>query len=105
MTLEVAILYIKAGLSDQFEADFKIASQYISSADGYIRHSLQKCVEVENKYILMVEWRTIQDHNIGFRESEVYKEWKALLHHYYDPFPIVEHYLDVPLSSQVNERS
>jgi heme-degrading monooxygenase HmoA len=101
MVLEVAILYIKAGLEKQFEADFKIAGQYISSIDGYIRHTLQKCVEVDHKYILLVEWQTIDAHTIGFREAAVYKEWKALLHNYYDPFPIVEHYLEVPLSTHL----
>lgn len=97
MILEVAVLYIRAGLGDQFEADFKIAGQCISSIDGYIRHTLQKCVEADDKYILLVEWQTMEDHTIGFRESEVYKEWKALLHHYYDPFPLVEHYVEVHL--------
>ena len=99
MVLEVAILYIKNGLADQFEADFKVAGQYISSIDGYIRHTLQKCVEVDHKYILLVEWETMEAHTVGFRESAVYKDWKALLHNYYDPFPIVEHYLEVPLST------
>lgn len=97
MVLEVATLYIKAGLEKQFEADFKIAGQYISSIDGYIRHTLQKCVEADHKYLLLVEWRTIEAHTVGFRGSEVYKDWKSLLHHYYDPFPIVEHYLEISL--------
>ncbi len=59
---------------------------------GYIGHELQKCIEKENKYILIVRWNTIEDHTEGFRKSEAYKEWKRLLHHFYDPFPVVEHY-------------
>ncbi|HKG06618.1 MAG TPA: antibiotic biosynthesis monooxygenase [Pedobacter sp.] len=92
MILEVAVLYIKPGLDVRFEADFKIAGQYISSISGYIGHTLQKCMEQENKYILMVEWEKIEDHTIGFKKSDVYLKWKDLLHHYYDPFPVVEHY-------------
>jgi heme-degrading monooxygenase HmoA len=92
MILEVAILNVIEGREKQFEDDFKIAGQYISSIKGYVRHSLRKCIEQENKYILLVEWENLEDHTIGFRESEQYLEWKKLLHNYYDPFPIVEHY-------------
>lgn len=92
MILEVAILYVKDGQKELFEADFKTAGQYISSISGYIRHSLQRCIEQDNKYVLLVEWENLEDHTVGFRESEAYKSWKALLHHYYDPFPVVEHF-------------
>lgn len=92
MILELATLFVKIGEEKQFEKDLKIASQYISSIQGYSGHSLQKCIEQENKYILLVDWEKLEDHTIGFRQSEQYLEWKKLLHHYYDPFPIVEHF-------------
>ena len=48
--------------------------------------------EEERKYLLLVGWDTLEDHTIGFRGSEKYQEWKRLLHHFYDPFPTVEHF-------------
>ena len=95
MILEVAILNVKENLETQFEADFLVAEKYISAIKGYKRHSLRKCIEEKNKYILLVDWETIEDHNIGFRTSEAYQKWKSLLHHYYEPFPVVEHYKKV----------
>lgn len=92
MILEVAMLQVKSGLAEEFEKSFKIASGIISSMKGYIHHELQKCIEVDNKYILLVKWETLEDHTVGFRGSQPYQEWKALLHHFYDPFPTVEHY-------------
>jgi len=92
MILELAILYIKDEQVNQFENDFDKAGIYISSIKGYGGHTLQKCIEQKNKYILLVNWETLDAHTIGFRESSQYREWKKLLHHYYDPFPIVEHY-------------
>ena len=92
MILEVAILQIKEGLSSDFEDTFKIAQKIISSMKGYISHDLKKCVEQEDKYILLVNWETIEDHEIGFRQSPEYQEWKILLHDFYKPFPTVEHY-------------
>jgi heme-degrading monooxygenase HmoA len=92
MILEVAILHVKSGQEKQFELDFAIAGQYISAIKGYVKHSLRKCLEQNNKYILLVDWEHLEDHTIRFRESTEYLEWKKLLHHYYDPFPTVEHY-------------
>ncbi|ERJ57619.1 antibiotic biosynthesis monooxygenase family protein [Sphingobacterium paucimobilis] len=92
MILEVAVLNVKPGRTQDFEKDFQIATQYISSIEGYLKHSLQKCIEVDNQYLLLVEWTSVEAHEVGFRQSPQYQQWKALLHHYYDPFPQVLHY-------------
>ena len=90
--LEVAILQIKPGLNREFELAFEQASKIISSMSGYIDHDLQKCIEVDHQYILLVRWQTLEAHTVGFRQSEPYQAWKQLLHHFYNPFPVVEHY-------------
>ena len=92
MILEVAILNIKPDLNHEFEAAFQTAANIIMRMKGYISHELQRCLEVEHRYILLVRWQTLEDHTIGFRQSPEYQEWRSLLHHFYDPFPIVEHY-------------
>ena len=97
MILEAAMLYIKPNLETEFEAAFRQASKIISSMNGYIGHELQKCLEQENKYLLLVKWQTLKDHTVGFRGSLEYQEWRALLHHFYDPFPIVEHFEKIEL--------
>ena len=92
MIQELAILKIKPNKNQEFETAFKQASAIITNMPGYISHSLQKCLEVENQYLLLVNWQTLEDHTIGFRQSPEYQTWKELLHHFYDPFPTVEHY-------------
>ena len=92
MILEVAILNVKSGLAINFEAAFKTASALIAAMPGYHSHELQRCLETPNRYILLVRWQTLEDHTIGFRQSPEYQEWRSLLHHFYDPFPAVEHY-------------
>ncbi|MBY0426049.1 MAG: antibiotic biosynthesis monooxygenase [Cytophagales bacterium] len=92
MILEVSILQVKPGHETDFERDFHHAGAYIRSIKGYVRHSLRKCLEQNNKYILLVDWENLEDHTLGFRQSPQYQEWKKLLHPYYDPFPTVEHY-------------
>lgn len=92
MITEIALLKIKQGQSTAFEEAFIQAQSIIESMNGYIQHELQQCLEEDDKYMLVVRWKTIEDHTIGFRQSKQYNEWKKLLHHFYDPFPIVEHY-------------
>ncbi len=92
MITEVAVLKIRPGQSAEFEESFITAQPIIESMNGYIQHELQQCMEESDKYLLVIRWKTIEDHTIGFRQSEGYKEWKKLLHHFYDPFPVVEHY-------------
>lgn len=95
MILEVARLKIKPNQSSEFEAAFEQASSIIAAMPGYIAHDLQKCLEVENQYLLLVRWSNLEDHTVGFRQSKQYQTWKELLHHFYDPFPTVEHYQSV----------
>lgn len=92
MILEVAVLNIKPGLIQDFEAAFSDAQKIISSMRGYISHELQHCIEHDHQYILLVKWDTLEDHTVGFRGSDEYQTWKTMLHHFYDPFPTVEHY-------------
>ncbi|MBC7983031.1 MAG: antibiotic biosynthesis monooxygenase [Candidatus Obscuribacterales bacterium] len=93
MILEVAVLPVLPERCAEFERVFMQASSIIASMPGYISHELQRCVEKQNQYLLLVKWQTLEDHTIGFRSSSEYQEWKQLLHHFYDPFPVVEHYV------------
>ncbi|MFB6467198.1 antibiotic biosynthesis monooxygenase family protein [Cytobacillus sp. Hz8] len=97
MILEAAMLHVITGMEQEFEEAFRKASNIISSMKGYISHELQSCMEVEGKYLLLVKWDSLEDHTIGFRESVEYQEWKDLLHHFYHPFPTVEHFEKINL--------
>ncbi len=92
MTLEVAILDVIAGQETDFEDAFSKAQSIISSMQGYLGHELKRCVENKSRYILLVQWINLEAHTQGFRGSPEYQDWKAALHHFYDPFPTVEHY-------------
>ncbi|MBM7694695.1 heme-degrading monooxygenase HmoA [Peribacillus deserti] len=92
MILEAVVLQVKKGMEAEYEKAFRGASKIISSMNGYISHELQRCMEVEGKYLLLVQWETLEDHTVGFRQSTEYQEWKKRLHHFYDPFPTVEHF-------------
>ena len=95
MILEVAMLNVRPGQTAEFEKAFGLAKIIIAKMPGCISHELHRCIEVENKYLLLVRWQRLADHTEGFRKSVEYQEWKRLLHHFYDPFPSVEHFSEV----------
>ena len=101
MILEVAILNVRAGEGAAFEQAFFQAQNIISSMPGYVSHQLQHCLESQDKYLLLVQWQRLEDHTIGFRQSRQYQDWKKLLHHFYEPFPTVEHYEPVVTAQPV----
>ena len=94
-TLEVAVLDVRPGEAPAFEQAFAEAQSILRASAGYRRHELLRCAERDNRYLLLVWWDSIESHTEGFRGSPDYQRWKALLHHFYDPFPTVEHYASV----------
>jgi len=92
MVLEHAVLEVVPGQAAAFEEAFATAKTLISAAAGFRSLRLSRCVEEPNRYLLLVEWERLEDHTSGFRGSTAYQEWRSLLHHFYDPFPTVDHY-------------
>ena len=92
MVLELATVDIKSGTNAAFEEALNKAQYVISKSKGYIGHQFQKCVELDNRYVLLIRWETWEDHTKGFRESELFKEWRALIGSYFEAPPMVQHY-------------
>ncbi|MEG4114953.1 MULTISPECIES: antibiotic biosynthesis monooxygenase [unclassified Microcoleus] len=97
MILEAVVLNVKSRCERDFEIAFREASSLIASIDRYLSHELHRCTEVQGKYLLLVRWEHLEAHTIRFRNSAEYQEWKRMLHHFYDPFPIVEHFEEVKI--------
>jgi heme-degrading monooxygenase HmoA len=92
LILEHAVLRVKAGQERLFEQALREAVPLISASDGFQGIEVLPCIEQPGQYLLLVKWHDVAAHELGFRGSERYQKWKALLHHFYNPFPVVEHY-------------
>jgi heme-degrading monooxygenase HmoA len=102
--LEVAILNVRPGEEANFEHALQSATPLIAASKGFHGIEVRPCVESTNRYLLLVRWNTVEDHEIDFRQSERYAQWRKLLHHFYDPFPTVEHYREpLPLAKSGSE--
>lgn len=92
MITEHALLHVIPGREDEFEIAFTEARPILTSMPGCRGVSLSRSIESPSTYLLLVEWERLDDHTIGFRQSDQYQKWRTLLHHFYEPFPLVEHY-------------
>lgn len=93
MILQAARLDIRPGQEDDFEAAFAVARPLIEAQPGLISVRVERCIETPNRYLFLAEWQTLEDHTVAFPASPEYRQWDALLHHFYDPQPTVEHFV------------
>jgi heme-degrading monooxygenase HmoA len=90
--IEHAVLPVIPGQEAEFITTMDRAKAIIAASPGFVSLRVSRCIEQPNQFLLLVEWETLEAHTEGFRGSEAYQEWRALLHHFYDPFPVVEHF-------------
>ena len=102
MILEQAILQVRQGQEKDFESAMRKAQPLIAATPGFARLELRDCLEAPGKYLLLVWWQQLENHTVDFRQSERYQQWRTLLHHFYDPFPVVEHYAAPILTTEAS---
>lgn len=95
MILEHAILPVIPGREAEFEAAFADAKPIIAGRPGFVDLRLSRSIETPNEYLLLVTWESVEAHEVGFRGSPEYARWRELLHGFYEPFPVVEHFAEV----------
>jgi len=91
----MAVLPVRPGHEAAFEAALRQARPLIAGIPGFRRLNLSRGIESSSHYLLLVEWDSVEAHEVGFRQSANYQQWRALLHHFYDPLPTVEHFAPV----------
>ncbi|MEI4506339.1 antibiotic biosynthesis monooxygenase [Sphingopyxis sp. CCNWLW253] len=90
--IEHALLPVCAGSEAAFEAAARAARPLIEASPGFISIEIRRPTETGQAYLLLVKWRSVEDHRDGFRQSDRYQQWRALLHPFYDPMPEVSYF-------------
>ena len=92
---EEVVLPVIAGRESEFEAAFATAQHIVAASPGFRDLTLSRGLETPNHYLLLIEWDSLEAHEEGFRGSPAYDQWRALLHHFYEPFPEVAHFAEI----------
>ena len=93
MILELAFIEVLPANHEAFEAAVKKGvEEVLSRAPGFIALELQKGIERAETYNLHIHWETLEDHTVGFRESELFGQWRAIIGVYFANPPVVQHW-------------
>ena len=92
MILEQAVFAITPGSEGEFEAALEQAKELVAQTRGFRSLQLRRGVEQPTSYLLLIEWETLEDHMVGFRESDRFPRWRELIGSYFASPPVVQHF-------------
>jgi len=100
MILEVAQIEIRAGEGPAFEAAVARGLEtVVRHSPGFIGARVRRGIEAPQRYLLLIEWQTLEDHTVGFRQSERFPQWRAIVGPFFAQPPRVEHFEHVAVAS------
>lgn len=91
MVYEMARIDVIPGKEGEFEAAVAQALPLFHRARGCTAVELHRTVEHPNQFLLLVQWDTIEDHMVHFRESADFQEWRRLVGSFFEKPPVVTH--------------
>jgi heme-degrading monooxygenase HmoA len=95
MVLEIGEILILPGQEDAFAAAYATARETLATTPGCQSVRMTHCVESPAKFVVLVEWDSIDAHLENFRATERFTTWRGLIGPYFDGAPLVEHYIDI----------
>jgi heme-degrading monooxygenase HmoA len=99
MILEVADIRIAPGRQAEFErAVHHGIRTVIAHAKGFQGYQVRHSIESPERYLLLLEWETLEDHTVGFRGSAVFAQWRNIVADFFVVPPFVEHFKAIPHS-------
>ena len=93
MILEIADIRIHTGQNAAFdEAIARGLRTVVSGAHGFRTASVHQSIETPERYVLQIQWDTLEDHTVGFRAGPLFPEWRAIVGPFFASPPVVEHF-------------
>ncbi len=99
MILEVGLIDVLPGREDEFAAAYRQARPILAGTPGFRSVRMTRGVESPSRFVLLVEWDSIEAHLENFRATERFIRWRALIGQHFATPPVVEHFTDVPADS------
>jgi heme-degrading monooxygenase HmoA len=95
MVLEVALIDVVPGREDEFAAAYGKAREILTGTEGFRSVRMTRGIESPSRFVLLVEWDSVDAHLDNFRATERFTAWRGLIGPYFDGAPRVEHFADV----------
>jgi heme-degrading monooxygenase HmoA len=95
MVLEVALIDVQPGREDEFAAAYAQARPWLADTEGCITVRMTRGIESPSRFVLLVEWESVQAHEENFRATDRFTQWRTLIGPFFAQPPLVEHFTDV----------
>ena len=95
MVIEVGEIAVTPGSEDDFAAAYRSVRDLVASTPGCRSVRLARGVESPSRFVLLVEWDSVEAHEQNFRASDRFTQWRAAIGPYFAGPPQVEHFIDV----------
>lgn len=95
MVLEVALIDVSDGAADEFAAAYRRARHILTGTPGARSVRMTHGIERPTRFVLLVEWDSVQSHEENFRSTDRFTDWRAAIGGYFAGPPLVEHYRDI----------
>jgi len=93
MVLEIADIRVAPEQQAAFEEAIQRALKTVmAQAKGAGRHKVSRCLETPGRYVLQIEWETLEDHTVAFRQGPLFAQWRAIIGPFFASPPLVEHF-------------
>ncbi len=93
MILELADIRIQPGKQAEFDAAIQHGiATVVSKSKGFRGFKVQKCIESPERYVLLLQWETLENHTVDFREGPLFPQWRAIVGPFFAVPPVVEHF-------------
>jgi heme-degrading monooxygenase HmoA len=96
MVLEVALIDVRAGDEEAFASAYGKAHETLAGTPGCRGVRMTRGIESPSRFVLLVEWDSVEAHLENFRGTERFTTWRGLIGPYFAQPPVVEHFIDVP---------
>ena len=100
MILEIADIRILPGKQAEFDAAIRHGIATVASkASGFRGAKVERGIESPERYLLMIEWETLENHTVDFRQGPLFAQWRAIVGPFFAVPPVVEHFTRVAESA------
>lgn len=92
MILEIAEFTVISGKADEFVAGLTSGMEVIRRAEGCLGAQMAVAVEDAHTVVLLVRWRTLDDHLVTFRQGPLFPQYRQHINGLFVGQPRVHHY-------------
>ena len=92
MVTEIAVFQAIPGKEEAFAQGIQQGIKVIGRDAGCRSVVVQRCIEDPARFLLVVEWDSLEAHTEGFRKSSSFAEYRSHINGLFQDNPVVHHY-------------